>query len=330
MAKRNYETERLKLIFEYSPIAIWEEDFSVLGKLKKTLKSQKVRDVRGYLENHIDVVKKTFRGLRVVDVNKAALELYGARNKKELMSRLGKRFHRDAIPVLIDEFVTLLSGKDTFEAIFKSRTLNGKVYDVVMRVSVPEVYKESFKRVIVTFQDISIQKKYEKHLKRLAHTDGLTKVLNHNAICERLEDEWRRAKRYHLDLSCFMIDLDKFKWINDKFGHQKGDIVLKKTAEFIRRNLREVDMVGRYGGDEFLVILPETPPENAHIAAERIRSLFSNFVINDKKMFSTLSIGIGGRPPETANTVRELISKIDRAMYTAKKSGGNRIAIVGQ
>src|SRR5689334_6606946 len=100
MPKKNYETERLKLIFEYSPIAIWEEDFSVLGKLKQHLKKLGVVNVRDYLEKNIDVVKKTFRGLKVVDVNRAALALYGARSKKELMSKLGRTFHKDAIPVL--------------------------------------------------------------------------------------------------------------------------------------------------------------------------------------------------------------------------------------
>ncbi len=323
-----YKQDRLKIIFEYSPIAIWEEDFSVLAKLKKKLKKLKVTDVRKYLSEHEDVVKDTFRGLKVLDVNKAAIELYGANSKKELMANLGKTFHREAVPVLIDEFVALLKGDETFHAIFKSKRMSGRAYDVSMRVSVPMMCRDSFKRVIVTLQDISVQKKYERHLKRLAQTDGLTRVLNHHAICYRLEEEWRRAKRYNLDLSCIMIDLDKFKHINDQFGHQRGDAVLKKTADLLRKNLREVDVVGRYGGDEFLIILPETPPENAKVAAERLRALFSKLVIEEHKEFSTLSIGIGGRPPEIANSARDLISKIDHAMYHAKRSGGNRMEYV--
>src|SRR6185503_10581854 len=111
-------------------------------------------------------------------------------------------------------------------------------------------------------------------LKRLAQTDGLTSVLNHGTIRERLEEEFMRARRYKLDLSILMIDMDKFKQINDERGHQKGDLVLRQTANLIKENLREVDLVGRYGGDEFMAILPETSPQNARYAAERIRALF--------------------------------------------------------
>ena len=327
-AGQKYQHERFRIIFEYSPIAIWEEDFSILGKLRTRLKTLGVKDSRDYLSKHIDVVKQTFRGLKVLDVNRAALDLYGAKTKKELMSNLGRTFHKEAIPVLIDEFASLLEGKEVFEAVFKSKTLDGRVYDVAMKVSVPEIYKESFKRVVVTLRDISVQKRYERHLKRLAQTDGLTKVLNHSAISYRLEEEFMRAKRYHLDLSCMMIDLDNFKDINDHYGHQKGDQVLKRTAKLIKQNLRDVDVVGRYGGDEFLVILPETSPESAKVAAMRLKNFFSNLLQNKHTVYSTLSIGVGGRPSANVNSAKDLIIKIDKAMYASKKNGRNQMTFV--
>ncbi len=327
MINKIYEHERFKIIFEYSPIAIWEEDFSAVGRLREKLKARKVNNIRAYLSKNIDLVKETFRSLKILDVNKAALDLYGAKTKHELLSNWGKTFHKEAISVIIDEFATLIEGNDVFEATFKSKTLSGKIYDVAMKVSVPEIYKDSFRRVIVTLRDISVQKKYERHLKRLAQTDGLTNVLNHNAICYRLEEEFMRAKRYHLDLSCLMIDLDYFKKINDQYGHQKGDQILKKTAKLIKGNLREVDVVGRYGGDEFLVILPETPPENAKLAAGRLKDFFSKLAAEGKLMRSTLSIGVGGRPSENIKSAKDLINKIDKAMYLAKKAGRNQIAM---
>ena len=329
-SSENYERERLRIIFEYSPIAIWEEDFSAIADLKKFLQGKKVKDVRSFLRQNTKYVKDTFRKLKVLDVNKAALNLYGAKTKEELLYNLGKTIHKDAINVLADEFAALIEGKDIFEAVFKSKTLNGKLYDVKIRVSVPDVYKHSFKRVIVTLQDISVEKKYERHLKRLAQTDGLTGLLNHNAVAYRLAEEFSRAQRYHLDLSCLMIDLDDFKLVNDKLGHQKGNQVLKKAAQTLKSCLREVDVIGRYGGDEFLVILPETDCQSARIPAERLRKLFEEMSHDKKSPLKgiTLSIGIGGRPMAHVKTAVQLVNRIDKAMYHAKKLGGNRIKIL--
>ena len=326
-----YEKERLRIIFEYSPVAIWEEDFSALAKLRIKLKKLGATNYRKYLKDHPELVKETFRGLKVLDVNNAALDLYGAKTKQELIANLGKTIHKEAMVVLVDEFVTLLEGRRIFEAEFKSKTLSGVLlYDVAMRVSVPEIYKDTFKRVIVTLQDISVQKKLERHLRKLAQTDGLTGFLNHNAINRKLEEEFRRAKRYDLKLSCLMIDLDRFKMINDKFGHPKGNQVLRHVAMVIHQNLREVDFVGRYGGDEFIIILPETSQENARVVAQRLISVFSTRWRGGKSLFNniTLSIGISGLPADDVKTVKGLIAKTDKAMYTAKQKGRNSFAIL--
>ncbi len=328
--KSNYDQERLSLIFECSPIAIWEEDFSAIAKLKDVIEKKKIKNIRLFLVQNTDLVKKTFRALKVLDVNQQAIRLYGAKNKKELIANLGRKFHKQMIPVLVDEFTALLEGKQFFEAEFKSRTLAGKLYDVKMRVSVPDIYNKNFKRVIVTLQDISVQKKYERHLKRLAQIDGLTGVLNHNAIRFRLKEEFQRAKRYKLDLSCMMIDLDDFKLINDKFGHEKGSHVLKQTAKIIKKNLREIDVVGRYGGDEFFIILPETKKEPSLIVAERLRNIFMELKNKSKKSaYCTLSIGVGGINSKDAGNVGDMIKAVDRAMYQVKKNFGKNNIVLG-
>jgi len=325
-----YSIDRLKIIFEYLPIAIWEEDFSALADLQTKLKKRKVKNIKDYLRDNQSLVADTFRNLKVLDVNQAALKMYGAKSKKELLENLGKRIHKDALKVMTDEFAALLTGDELFEAEFKSKTLDGKGYDVKIRVAVPKVYKDTFERVIVTLQDISVQKKYERHLKRLARTDSLTKLLNQSTIRYRLEEEFARAMRYNLELSVLLIDLDDFKYINDKYGHTTGDSVLKKTAAFIADHLRDVDLVGRIGGDEFMAILPETASDNAEIVAQRLVTLFSELAAKKgkKNVFSTMTIGIASGLSKGVKSAESMIQVADRAMYRGKKAGKNNFITV--
>ena len=213
-----YQEEKFQWLFEFLPIAMWEEDMSVLVKLKRHLEEKSVVNIRNYLSTNSELVKKIFRNIKVLYVNRAALQLYGARSKEELQANFGKTFTKVAFDILIDEFASLLEGKQTFEAEFKSRTLAGRSRDVLLKVSVPERYQGSFARVIVILQDITDRKKLERSLRKRAQLDGLTNLLNHSAITQRLEEEISRAKRYHLNLSCFMTDLDHFKVMNDKVG----------------------------------------------------------------------------------------------------------------
>ena len=320
---------RYKLIFDNAPTAIMERDLSVLVRLKQTFRRKKITKYRTYLRTHPRVFLDTLRKFRILNLNKAVLELYGAASKKEFIFNLNKTFHREASSVLVEMLASILEGKRNLQGEFKSRTLDGKSFDVLMKVAIPKEYGISLKRAIFTIDDISIQKKYERHLKRLAQTDGLTQVLNHGAIRDRLEEEFMRAKRYNLDLSCMMIDMDKFKQINDVYGHQRGDAVLRETADLIRQNLREVDIVGRYGGDEFLVILPETSSRNARIAAQRLKVIFERLSREPSRgIYSTVSIGISGRSSKEIDSVKDLIAQTDEAMYAAKKSGRNNIVIL--
>lgn len=330
VSKVKGEKERFKLIFEHSPIAIWEEDFSAFAKVLKRLRQQGIKDIRRYLALHKEVVIKTFRKIKILDVNRAALSLYGAKTKKELIANFGKTFAKEAVRTLIDEFVALSEGKKIFQAEFKSKTLSGQPYDVFLKVSVPDGYEKSFSRVIVTLQDISERKRLEQHLKNMAQQDGLTKLLNSRAISKRLEEELIRAKRYNLNLSCLMLDVDYFKVVNDRFGHQKGDQILKRVAFLIKRGLRRTDIIGRYGGDEFFIILTETKPENAGIAAERVRKIISSMTFKSQSRDAikiTVSVGISGYPSDSIKDFKDLIAQADKALYSAKASGRDRIVI---
>ena len=320
------QPDRFELIYEHTPVAIWEEDLSAVAQLFARLRREGVRNISSYVLRHPNIIKQTFRKIKIISVNKAALSLYGATSKKQLIANFGKTITKDARRVVVDEFLALAQGKRFFEAEFKSKTLKGSLPDVLLRVSVPDQYAESLARVIVTIQDITAQKRLERHLKRTAQLDGLTKLYNSRTLSQRLNEELTRARRYKLDLSCLMLDIDYFKVVNDRFGHQRGDQVLKRVAKVLRDSMRSTDIISRYGGDEFFIILVQTKTDNAKLAAERIRKLIASKKLHLSGKGSlkvTMSIGVSGYPADKIKDYRDLIDEADRALYLAKSYGRN-------
>ncbi len=184
-------------------------------------------------------------------------------------------------------------------------------------------------------QEIKLREKIENDLRDansklelLAREDPLTKLHNRRYLLELFENEFERSKRYGLVTSILMIDIDFFKKINDTYGHLIGDEVLRKMADCIRNNLRKSDISGRFGGEEFLIVLPETTIENAFIAAEKLRKSVSElqFSSGDKTFSITCSIGIA-KSAEDISDITTLIGYADQALYVAKDLGRNRVVM---
>jgi diguanylate cyclase (GGDEF)-like protein len=164
----------------------------------------------------------------------------------------------------------------------------------------------------------------------LSRTDDLTGLLNRRALIERLGDEVLRSRRYKADLALIICDIDYFKEINDTYGHDAGDKVLRIISTVIKELLRQTDMIGRYGGDEFLLILPETSLEGAKEIAERIRHAVEEYEINigfAKPIKTTLSLGVAQFNVEKEDT-NNLIKRADNALYVAKGKGRNRVYLI--
>jgi len=155
-----------------------------------------------------------------------------------------------------------------------------------------------------------------------SRTDSLTGLDNRRAIDERLHEETARARRYGHPLSVLMIDLDDFKAINDRYGHSAGDDTLRDVARAITRSVRSIDVPGRYGGEEFLVILPETAITGAATVAERIRDAV------EQMGMTTASVGLADLIAEDT-TGAELVVRADAALYKAKRTGKNRVVLAG-
>lgn len=165
--------------------------------------------------------------------------------------------------------------------------------------------------------------------KMLALTDGLTGLLNHRAFHERLRQEFDRYRRYGSCLSLIVADFDNLKIFNDTYGHPVGDEVLRELGDILRETSRESDVLARYGGDEFVILLPQTNAKNAHKMAERIRQKVErhNFSIHGFSLRSTISIGVATVSEEGAGSPQDLWESADRALYEAKRSGKNRITV---
>jgi len=172
----------------------------------------------------------------------------------------------------------------------------------------------------------NFEHKYHKELYRLATIDGLTQILNKSFFQSKLIEEFSRAKRYKRELSFILMDLDHFHKLNNTYGHLAGDFVLRNVASLISRNLRKEDFFGRYGGEEFAILLPEIAIDNAMVLAEKLRSIVehTNFTFETEKISVTTSVGVSTMTTEVA-TETELIKKADEALYRAKADGRNTV-----
>lgn len=157
-------------------------------------------------------------------------------------------------------------------------------------------------------------------LRDLAIKDGLTNLYNHKHIHEVLETNIHSAKRYSRNLSIMMLDIDDFKKVNDTYGHRFGDVVLKAVAEVIEKTVRESDIVGRYGGEEFIVILPETLAAEGFILGERIRKAVKAMVFQHE-----MTVTISGGVSQLVDSGEHLIQEADKLLYVSKHSGKDQI-----
>jgi two-component system, cell cycle response regulator len=170
-----------------------------------------------------------------------------------------------------------------------------------------------------------------ERLRDLSIHDGLTELFNHRHVMETLTSEFQRAGRYEAPVSVLMIDIDRFKVVNDTYGHQAGDAVLREIARLLVGGLRSVDVVGRYGGEEFMAILPETGSDKARLTAERLRRLVEerSITVSGHALDLTVSVGVATYPGQDVASVSDLIRLSDGALYRAKARGRNQVARAG-
>jgi len=182
--------------------------------------------------------------------------------------------------------------------------------------------------IFKVLQGETVESAYHEEVFRLSTIDGLTQIWNRRYFMDQLGREFARARRYGRPLSVVLMDLDRFKRINDRHGHLCGDHVLKQLAAILRANLRQEDVPGRYGGEEFAVVLPEVDAGGARKLADKIRRLIgtARFQFERESIRVTVSIGVATLTTETVQ-VDDLLGRADERLYEAKRRGRNRVCV---
>ncbi len=189
---------------------------------------------------------------------------------------------------------------------------------------------ELLARVLVRFRNKDVQDALASanaRLLEMAEKDDVTGLYNMRFIYQKIESELKRAKRYGRQCGIIMMDVDKFKSVNDNFDHLFGSHVLKEIGQMIKKNMREIDFAARYGGDEFLLVLTETDEQGVKVFAERIRKLVEAHSCTDgKNVFKcTTSLGFSVSSLDELMSARELVLRADQGLYRAKETGRNRV-----
>jgi two-component system chemotaxis response regulator CheY len=202
-------------------------------------------------------------------------------------------------------------------------------------VTKPVDYRELAARVAIGRRMISLEDNLlatQERLERLATYDGLTGLLNRQAILERAETELARARRTRTSVGAIMIDVDYFKRVNDRGGHLQGDRVLVTIAQLLMDQVRPYDLVARWGGEEFLVVLPDAGPQDAQLVAERVRRTIAESEIaldGGESIRVQISAGVAARVAD-GSPIDRWIKEADDALYEAKRAGRNQVVMGAQ
>ena len=286
--------ERLRLMVQLSPFPI------ILSRLK----GDQLILMNESAAKLFRVDKKHMAGFKMVD--------YFADPKKrtELLTKLEKH------PVVDDfEFMVKPRQGEPFWLLLSARVFDYD-YDVALYMA---------------FQDITDRKKKEILLFNQATRDPLTNCYNRRQFEELAKNEVQRSRRYNHPFCLFMIDADHFKNVNDTHGHAVGDLVLQALADCCRRTLRESDIVARFGGEEFVILLPEASLENGHMVAERLRIKISKLVVkNEQNEDVRFTVSIGLVPSTVTDNIAEMLKMSDEALYEAKENGRNQVVVYNE
>ncbi|MEA1922221.1 MAG: diguanylate cyclase [Pseudomonadota bacterium] len=284
-----------------------------------------------------DAVIALDRQLKIVDVNPAAQNLLSS-SGKSMVGVLVQEF----LPVSYD-FGQLLADAENRQVEMDLTLAGGRQAIFDLRISKLRKPSREWVGILIVARDVSERvdmvddrermildlEEAKTELTRWANFDFLTEIYSRRYFIEVAGKELVRSLRYRRPLSLIMMDVDHFKVVNDTFGHEAGDRVLFAVARAIKTDLRQIDIPARFGGEEFIVLLPESNREQARLTAEKIRSTIAELKFEELNpgFRLTISLGVAGKSADDVSSLSDLLRLADTALYAAKKAGRNCVRV---
>lgn len=256
----------------------------------------------------------------ITSVSSAFVKKSGYSKEELIGQKINIIRHPDNPKKLYSELWKTIEAGGNWKGELKNLSKDGSSYYVDQNIIPIKDENDKITSYMAVDNDITAQKEIE----RLSEIDKLTGIYNRRKLDEYMESELNRTKRYHHPLSFMILDIDHFKNINDTYGHPVGDITIQTLAKILSDNLRTSDIVGRYGGEEFLIICPETKSNESALLAEKLRVCVEKYIFSD---ITSMTISIGVAEFKSTDTVKELLTRADKALYEAKHNGRNCVAI---
>jgi len=315
-AARRQEAEMARYaqgLFEHSPVSLWVEDFSRIRRLFDEIRERGITDLRVFTDVHPEFVTQCLSEIRVLDVNRETLELFGAPTKAALLHRLADVFRDDMTPHFREQLIDLWNGKLFMTREVVNYSLTGEAVHVLLQLSVLPGHEADWSLVQVALTDITARKKAEAYLEFLGKHDELTKLHNRSFYVEELNRLERKDVR---PVSVIMIDVNGLKTANDMWGHAAGDALLRRAGEVLAQAVERPGCAARVGGDEFALLLPGTDEPGAEAMLARIEKLVG--LNNTFYPGAPLSLATGAATRLSGESLEETIKRADLIMYRAK------------
>ena len=300
-------------LFDYSPVSLWVEDFSAIKRLLDGVREQGISDFPTFIKVHPEFVTRCMQEIRVIDVNRQTLRMFGASDKQQLLSRLGRVFRDEMVDSFADQLHDLWNGKLVQHREVVNYALSGDALHIHMQLSVLDGHADDWGLVLLSLVDITARKKAEAYLEYLGKHDVLTQLRNRAFYIEELN---RLARKGPWPLAVIAIDMNGLKEANDEHGHAAGDDMLRRVGEVLAKAVDAPACAARIGGDEFMVLLPASDERGAEAVKQRIVSLLE--LNNQFYPGQPVSLSMGVACCDSGGQVEATVSRADQAMYAEK------------
>ena len=302
-------------LFEHSPVSLWVEDFSSIKRLLDEMRDRGISDFRVFTDVHPEFVTRCMSEIRVIDVNRHTLELFGAPDKATLLSRLSDVFRDDMHAHFREQLIDLWDGKLFQQREVMNYTLDGTELYLHLQFSVLPGYERDWSLVQVALTDITARKKAEAYLEFLGKHDVLTKLYNRSFYADELN---RLERKGPAPVTIIIADLNGLKTANDQFGHAVGDALLRRAGEVLNALIDRPRYAARIGGDEFAVLLPATDQNGGEAMMEAIQKLVE--INNQFYPGSPLSFSMGAATSRPGERLEAVAKRADLIMFEAKRA----------